>query len=880
MTVLAPLPIDAAAPDLVTALARAATAVLVAPPGAGKTTRVPLILANEPWAAGNRILVLEPRRLAARAAAARMAKTLGERVGDTVGYRVRFGTMVSKRTRIEVITEGIFTGLIQDDPSLDGVGAVLFDEFHERSLDADLGLALARDAQLALREDLRLLVMSATIDGARIAAALGEAPVIVSEGRAFAVETRYLGRDPAKPIAPQVADAVLRALRAETGSILAFLPGAAEIRRCETMVRERCADPAVDVFALHGALDFDAQDRAIAPAPSGRRKVVLATSIAETSLTIEGVRVVIDSGLARVPRYEPDVGLTRLETVRVSRASADQRRGRAGRVEPGTCYRLWDEPQTAVLEPYAQPEILAADLSSFVLELAQWGVTDPAKLVFLDPPPVPALSEARTLLAALRAIDSAGRITEQGKLLNRLPLPPRLARMVVEAGREGAGSLAAEIAAALTERGLGGTDIDLRHRIEALRRDRSPRATEARRMAMRWAETSGSHEPRSPSGRLRPLSARGGEGRGERASPQAPPYPPPLAGEAEDLSSQGRTIGAAAADSSAPQGGRAPSFGAVLALAYPERIAKNRGAATGAFLLANGRGAFVDPASALAREPFLAVAELIGSAAQSRITLATAIDLADIERRFPGSIDAPEEVNCDAKTLTLRASRSRRLGAIVLSEQPLPVTPDETTATLLAAAIVAAGLDCLPWTRALRQWRHRVQFLRRVEGAEWPDVSDPELAATAATWLAPLLADKTSLAGLAAAQFEQALHALLPYNLRRRLEIEAPTHFDAPSGSRVPIDYEAEEGPKLAIRVQELFGLSRHPAVARGRVPLMIELLSPAHRLVQVTRDLPQFWRGSYAAVRSEMRGRYPRHPWPDDPLSAPATRRAKPRGC
>jgi ATP-dependent helicase HrpB len=876
MTQLAPLPIDAAAPDLVTALARAATAVLVAPPGAGKTTRVPLILANEPWAAGKRILVLEPRRLAARAAAARMAKTLGERVGDTVGYRVRLGTMVSKRTRIEVITEGIFTGLIQDDPTLDGVGAVLFDEFHERSLDADLGLALARDAQQALREDLRLLVMSATIDGARIAAALANAPVIVSEGRAFAVETRYLGRDPAKPIASQVADAVVRALHAERGSILAFLPGAAEIRRCEAMVRERCADHAVDVFALHGALDFEAQDRAIAPALSGRRKVVLATSIAETSLTIEGVRVVIDCGLARVPRYEPDVGLTRLETVRVSRASADQRRGRAGRVEPGVCYRLWDEPQTAALEPYAQPEILAADLSSFVLELAQWGVTDPAKLVYLDPPPAPALSEARTLLAALRAIDGAGRITEQGKRLNRLPLPPRLARMVVEAGREGAGPLAAEIAAVLTERGLGGNDIDLRHRIEALRRDRSPRATEARRMAMRWAEAAASPDPRLPSGRLRAPGADRGEGQGE---PQARTRS--AHGEPADLSSPARrVIGAASADGSAPQGVREPSLGAVLALAYPERIAKNRGAATGAFLLANGRGGWVDPASALAREPFLAVAELIGSAAQSRITLATAIDLADIERRFPGSIEATEEVNCDAKTLTLRARRSRRLAAIVLTEQPLPVTPDETTAKLLAAAIVLAGFDRLPWTRGLRQWRHRVQFLRRVEGAEWPDVSDPGLAATAEAWLAPLLLDKTSLAGLTAAEFEQALHALLPHNLRRRLEIEAPTHFDAPSGSRVPIDYEAEEGPKLAIRVQELFGLSRHPAVARGRVPLMIELLSPAHRLVQVTRDLPQFWRGSYAAVRSEMRGRYPRHPWPDDPLSAPATRRAKPRGC
>jgi ATP-dependent helicase HrpB len=824
MTPPTPLPIDAITPDLTAALARGTTAVVVAPPGAGKTTRLPLVLAREPWADGKRILVLEPRRLAARAAAARMAQTLGEKVGDTVGYRVRFGTQVSKRTRIEVITEGIFTGLIQDDPSLDGVAAVLFDEFHERSLDADLGLALAHDAQRGLREDLRLVVMSATIDGARIAAALDDAPVITSEGRAFEVATRYLGRDPARPVEPQVADAVLRALRSEPGSVLVFLPGVAEIRRTDTLLRERCADPAVDVLALHGALDFDAQDRAIAPAPSGRRKVVLATSIAETSLTIEGVRVVVDSGLARVPRYEPDVGLTRLETVRVSRAAADQRRGRAGRTGPGVCYRLWDEPQTASLEPYAQPEILAADLSALVLDLAQWGVADPATLTFLDQPPAASLNEARTLLAALGAIDGAGRITPEGKLLNRLPLPPRLARMVVDAGREGEGMTAAEIAAVLTERGLGGNDVDLRHRIDALRRDRSARATEARRMAGRWAEM---------------------------ASPQA------------------RT--------GSPDG--APSLGVLLALAYPERIAKNRGASTGAFLLANGRGAHVDPASPLAREPFLAVAELIGGAAQSRITLATAISLADIETRFADRIEAGEEVTCDPKTLALRARRWRRLGAIALSEQPLPVAPDDATAKVLMAGIVQAGLDRLPWTKALRQWRDRVQFLRRSEGGEWPDLSDAALSAAAETWLEPLLMDKTGIADVTASEFDAALQDLLPYTLRRRLESEAPTHFDAPSGSRVPIDYEADEGPKLAIRVQELFGLSRHPAIAGGRVPLVIELLSPAHRPVQVTRDLPQFWRGSYAAVRSEMRGRYPRHPWPDDPASAPATRKAKPRG-
>jgi ATP-dependent helicase HrpB len=868
MTSPTPLPIDAVTPDLTAALARTTTAVLVAPPGAGKTTRLPLVLAQEPWAVDRRILVLEPRRLAARAAAARMAQTLGEKVGDTVGYRVRFGTQVSRHTRIEVITEGVFTGLVQDDPSLDGVAAVLFDEFHERSLDADLGLALARDAQQGLREDLRLVVMSATIDGARIAAALGDAPVITSEGRAFTVETGYLGRDTSKPIEPQVAAAVLRALRAETGSVLVFLPGVAEIRRTETLLRERVADPAVDVFPLHGALDFDAQDRAIAPPTAGRRKVVLATSIAETSLTIEGVRVVVDSGLARVPRYEPDVGLTRLETVRVSRAAADQRRGRAGRMEPGVCYRLWDEPQMASLEPYAQPEILAADLSALVLDLAQWGVADPAKLTFLDPPPAASLNEARTLLTALGAIDGAGRITGEGKLLNRLPLPPRLGRMVVDASREGEGLAAAEIAAVLTERGLGGNDVDLRHRIDGLRRDRSARATEARRMAGRWAEMAAPQaRARSPDGAKRNPGTPLHNG---TASPAEPP--------------KGSSQPARGAPDYGPQErpsirATGLSLGAILALAYPERIARNRGGSTGAFLLANGRGAYVDPASPLAREPFLAVAELIGGAAQSRITLATAIDISDIESRFADRIESGEEVTCDPKTLALRARRWRRLGAIALSEQSLPVTPGEATAKALATATMQAGLDRLPWTKALRQWRDRVQFLRRSEGGEWPDLSDVALAATAETWLAPLLTDKTGIGDLTGSEFDAALQGLLPFSLRRRLETEAPTHFDAPSGSRVPIDYEAEEGPKLAIRVQELFGLSRHPSIAGGRVPLVIELLSPAHRPVQVTRDLPQFWRGSYAAVRSEMRGRYPRHPWPEDPASAEATRRAKPRG-
>ena len=482
------LPIDEALPRLTAALRQRHAAVLVAPPGAGKTTRVPLWLIDALWAADKKILVLEPRRLAARAAAERMAATLKESVGETVGLRVRFGSKVSRKTRIEVITEGIFTRLVLDDPSLDGVAAVLFDEFHERSLDADLGLALARDVQQGLREDLRLVVMSATLDGARVAKLLGDAPVIESEGRAFPVETRYRGRDMNAMIERQMADAVARALRADPGSILAFLPGQAEIRRTETLLKDLVSDPAVDIVTLYGALDAQTQDRAISPAPAGRRKVVLATSIAETSLTIEGVRIVVDSGLARVPRYEPDVGLTRLETVRVSRAAADQRRGRAGRTEPGICYRLWDEPQTASLEAYARPEMLSADLSGMLLDLAQWGATDPGKLAFLDPPPTGALTEARALLTELGAIDADRRITDEGKKLRRLPLPPRLARMVVDAAAEGAGQRAADIAAILSERGLGGNDVDLGHRLDQFRRDRSRRGEDARRMAKRWAD--------------------------------------------------------------------------------------------------------------------------------------------------------------------------------------------------------------------------------------------------------------------------------------------------------------------------------------------------------------------------------------------------------
>jgi ATP-dependent helicase HrpB len=839
----APLPIDAALPELTAALGARNAAVLVAPPGAGKTTRVPLVLLHEPWAKG-KILVLEPRRLAARAAAARMASTLSEQVGDTVGLRVRFGSKVSRRTRIEVVTEGVFTRLILDDPGLEGVSAVLFDEFHERSLDADLGLALARDSQQGLREDLKILVMSATIDGARVAKLLGDAPVVESAGRAFPVETRHLAREPRDPIEKPVAAAVMRALQADNGSLLVFLPGAAEIRRTERLLRERISDPAVELHPLYGALDFGVQDKAIAPTPPGRRKIVLATSIAETSLTIEGIGIVIDSGLARIPRYEPDVGLTRLETVRVSRAAADQRRGRAGRTGPGICYRLWDEPQTAALQAYAQPEILAADLSGFVLDLAHWGVADPQKLAFLDPPLQPAIAEARALLLELDAIDGEGRITEEGKLLRALPLPPRLARMIVDAAKEKAADLAAEIAAVLSERGLGGNDIDLRHRIDGLRRDRSQRAQDARRMAQGWASS------------VSPGRARG-------ASPESRDRP-------EASGFRVRSFGPSRND-----GELSPGF--LLALAYPDRIAKNRGAGTNSFLLANGRGAQIDPASPLAREPFLAVAELVGKAGQSRILLAAPISLAEIETRFAGRIKSREEVVFDKASAALRSRRSRRLGAIVLTEQSVPVDLGQETAGLLAEGIRQLGLDRLPWTKPLLQWRDRVMFLRRAEGDEWPDLSDTALAEDVG-WLTPFLLGMAALSDLSPAELAAALEALLPHPLRRRLEREAPTHFVAPTGSSIPIEYTGE-GPKLAIRVQELFGLDRHPAIANGKMPLIIELLSPAHRPVQVTRDLPSFWRGSYAAVKSEMRGRYPRHPWPDDPAAAAPTRRAKPRG-
>jgi len=818
-----PLPIDAVLDELRDALAARTSAVIVAPPGAGKTTRVPLALMDEGWLGGRKILVLEPRRIAARAAAERMAHTLRETVGERIGLRARMVSKSGPKTRIEVVTEGVFTRMILDDPELPGIGAVLFDEFHERSLDADLGLALALDCQHGLRDDLRILPMSATLDCARVAQLLGNAPVIVSEGRAFPVETNYLGRDDTARIEDQMAGAVMRVLRMESGSILAFLPGQGEIRRVEERLKERIRDPAIVLAPLYGAMDREAQDRALQPAPKGVRKVVLATSIAETSITIEGVRAVIDSGLARVPRFEPDAGVTRLETVRVSRAAADQRRGRAGRMEPGVCFRLWDEPQTQSLPPFAEPEIRSADLTALVLDCAEWGTADPLSLSWLDQPPAAAIEAARKELMELEALDTNGRITAMGRRLRSLPLPPRLARMVILAAGSGHPDEAAEIAAVMVERGLGGSDADLAHRLDGFRRDRSRRASEMRRLAAGWA---------------RMASA---------GSPNQEPR--------EDM-----------------------TVARMLALAFPERIGKARGA-TGQFLLANGRGANLDPSHPLARSPFLIAAELSGSAASTRILLAAEADEADIIAAAGKRIREKDEIDFDQSAGALRSRRVRRLDAILLANEPRSVMPGEDTACLLACGIARLGLNRLPWSKAQIQLRDRVGFLRAAGEGEWPDLTDEALAKTAAEWLGPYLGVKTKLSEIDSADLGTALAALLPWALKRRLEEEAPTHFEAPTGNRHAIDYETAGAPALHIRVQELFGLRQHPSIANGKLPLTLYLLSPAHRPIQITRDLPGFWKGSWTAVKAEMKGRYPRHPWPDDPASAVPVSRAKPRG-
>ena len=805
------LPIHAVLEPLKAALAAGNVAVLAAPPGAGKTTVVPLALLDAAWLGAGKLLVLEPRRLAARAAAERMAATLGEQPGDTVGYRTRLQSRIGPKTRIEVITEGVFTRMILDDPGLEGVGAVLFDEFHERSLDADLGLALARETQGLLREDLRLLVMSATLDISGVSKLLNGAPVIEAEGRMFPVETRYLDRNPVERIEDAAARAVQKALGEEGGSVLVFLPGQGEIHRTAQRLAERPRDPAVDVVPLYGALDRETQDRAIQPSAAGRRKVVLATSVAETSLTIEGVRVVIDGGLSRVPRFEPSSGLTRLATVRVSRSSAEQRRGRAGRTEPGVCYRLWDEAATRGLVPHQRPEILEADLTGFALDLARWGARSTEALALLDQPPAGAFAEARKVLTRLGALDEAGGLTAHGRRMTGIPLPPRLAHMVAVASDVGDALLGARIASVLSEPGLGGNDVDLRDRLGGLDRDRSQRARDAIRLAERWARAAG-----------------GGQG-----------------GEAD--------------------------VGALLAEVFPERVAKARGK-PGEVLLASGRGAFVEPTDALAREPWLAVAELGGGDARDRIRLAVPVDPMALEDRIEVEDRLARE---PSGRMSLR--RIRRMGAIVMDEK-IVGAPDRAAITAaLRAEVERDGLAGLRWGERALGLRARLAFVGGLE-AGWPDVSDEALLLARENWLWPLLDAVQALEKVDDGALEAGLRALIPWDRQRALDELAPARLATPLGSAA-IDYAAEGGPRVDIRVQELFGTTVHPTVGGGRVPLTLALLSPARRPVQVTKDLPGFWAGSWAAVRSEMRGRYPRHPWPEDPTRAEATSRVKPRG-
>ncbi len=807
------LPIHEALPALKATLGLGNAAVLVAPPGAGKTTVVPLELLGEPWRGDGRIIVLEPRRLAARAAAERMAATLGENVGETVGFRVRMQSRISARTRIEVVTEGVFTRMILADPELAGIACVIFDEFHERSLDADLGLALAIDTQRLLRDDLRLLVMSATLDGAAVARLLDGAPVIESQGRMFPVETRYLGRDDRLRLEDQVVRAVDKALAEQSGSLLVFLPGQGEILRTAERLAER-KRPDVEIAPLYGALDPRDQDRAIKPAAVGVRKIVLATSIAETSLTIQGVRVVIDCGLARVPRFDPSSGLTRLATVRVSRAAADQRRGRAGRTEPGACYRLWNEAETRAFPAYADPEILDADLSGLALDLARWGAKNVTDLAFLDPPPAAAFGEARALLARLEALDGKGVLTPHGRALSAVPLPPRLAHMVLKAAETGQALRAALGAALITERGLGGRDVDLRHRLESLDRDRSPRARDAKALADRWASFAGK------------------------------------SGTAEPLSD-----------------------GLLLAFAYPERVARARGG-QGEFQLVSGRGAFIEPTDALAREPWLAVAELGGGDRRDRILLAAPLDPAELVA-FKDQFEVEERLE-ESGGGRLRGKRLTRLGRLTIREEILESPDPALIARALADRVRREGLAALPWSPATLAWRERLAFVRSGDPA-WPDLSDTALIDALDDWLTPLLSGVRSLAALKPDILDGALRALIPWDLQRRLDAEAPARWTAPTGNSFTIDYAAEAGPRVDVRVQEVFGISQHPTV--GGVPLTMSLLSPGHRPIQTTKDLPGFWKGSWKDVRSDMRGRYPKHVWPEDPAVAAPTARAKPRG-
>ncbi len=814
------LPISDRLDELATALESGNRAVLSAPPGAGKTTLVPLHLLDQSWRGDGRIILLEPRRLAARAAAARMASLLGEDLGERVGYRMRLDNRISSRTRIEVVTEGVFVRMILDDPELNGISAVLFDEFHERSLDADVGLALTLDVQSALRPDLRVVVMSATLDVERIEALMDGPSVIVSEGRSFPVEIRHRDRPGDERVEDAVTSTVLKTLADEQGSILAFLPGQAEIRRVVQRL-EGQVGPEVVIAPLYGMLSQAEQDAAIRPAAAGKRKVVLSTSIAETSITIDGVRVVIDSGLQRLPVFEPSTGITRLETVRVSRASADQRAGRAGRTEPGIAIRLWHAGQTAALPAFTPPEILSSDLSGLALDMAHWGVADPGQLKLLDMPPDAALKEARQLLIGLGALDDNLQLTVRGRRMRDFGLPPRLAAMMLGAAEHGEAQAAAELAVLLTEQGLGGNDLDLDERLRQFRRDRGERARNARNLAQRLAS---------------------------------------------GLSPKGQD-----------NGGGASSAGALLIHAFPDRIARQRGG-RGRFVMANGRGAEIAATERLAGAELLVIADLTGKAAQARILAAAEVSRDEIEALTPKAIRTSDESGFDLSSRQVRARRVTRLGAIVFEEQPLPKPKGEEAARALADGVRLVGLSALPFSKAAAQLRQRLGFLHRSLGEPWPDTSDEGLMARLDDWFVPFQSGVTSFQEVTASSLHDGLMTLIPGGSQRELDQMVPTHFTAPTGHSHPIRYDDEE-PVLQIRVQELFGLKSHPTIGGGKLPLLLELTSPAHRPIQTTRDLPGFWAGSWKDVRAEMRGRYPKHPWPEDPASAEPTTRAKPRG-
>lgn len=851
------LPIDAALPDLRRALSEHRNVVLQAPPGAGKSTGVPLALLNEAWRGDARIVMLEPRRLAARAVATRMAQTLGEAVGRTVGYRTRLETKVSKDTRIEVVTEGILTRWLQRDQMLEGVALVIFDEFHERSLNADLGLALCLDAQETVREDLRLLVMSATLDGAAVAKLLGDGPIATAEGRAFPVTTHYRERLDQRSTRPQyedmaqiVARTIIRAIDDEDGDVLAFLPGQGEIRRAQRFLEEASLPANTRVLPLFGELSAHEQDAAIQPSRGGERKIVLATNIAETSLTIEGVRIVVDSGQERRSRFDPATGMSRLELGGISRASADQRRGRAGRIQAGVCYRLWSEAEHAALPAQMAPEIVGADLAPLALELANWGIADPSKLRWLDPPPSATFAQARDLLRSLDAIAPDGRVTEHGRALARMATHPRLAHMIVRGAELGLQTTALQIAAVLGERDFLRTqgqdrNVDLRFRVEALRGERSL-----------------------------PAGVSVDSGAKQRTARSIDLLSRQLEYSLAELPANRRPA-------DARQDARLGDFdvGRLLALAYPDRIAQSRGSG-GRYLLSSGRGAQLPPAQSLAQAEFLVVADLDAGDREAMIRLAAPITRDLLEADFAAHIEHRERFEWDSREQSVVAQDERWLGALKLYERRID-KPDATRMLdAMLSGVRSLGLSALPWTKPARALQTRLIFAKRFDeraSTPWPDVSDAALLEHLDEWLSPWLTDMSRRDHLARLDLHGILMSLLDWNAQQRLETFAPTHLAVPSGSRIPIDY-TDDAPTVAVRLQEVFGMHETPTVAEGRVPLTLQLLSPAHRPVQVTRDLVSFWARGYLDVKKELKGRYPKHYWPDDPLTAQATARAKPR--